>query len=236
MELKESDIVICTVKRIEGATVFLEIEGNGQGTMTMSEVAAGRIRNLREYVAPNKKIVCKVLSIGKDHIQLSLRRVTAKERDEALANFQKEKILLNLLKSIVKNPEESIKKIKEKYNLSSFIEEARDTPSILKEIFNSSEAEKLSSLLQERKEKEKEVKATIFLKTLSETGLSDIVFILSSAEKQGAEIKYLGSSNFSISTKDSDFKEANTKLQSIIKKMGEEAKSRKAVLEIKGNK
>ena len=63
MELKEDEIVMCTVKSIEGTTVFLEIESNGTGSMAMSEVAAGRIRNLREYVFPKKKVVCKILKI-----------------------------------------------------------------------------------------------------------------------------------------------------------------------------
>ena len=84
MELREDDVVMCTVKEIEGTTVFLEIEGNGTGTMVMSEVAAGRIRNLREYVFPKKKVVCKVFKIANGgHIELSLRRVTGKEREEA---------------------------------------------------------------------------------------------------------------------------------------------------------
>ena len=63
MDLKENDLVMCSVKSIEGTTVFVEIEGNGQGNIAMSEVAAGRIRNLREHISINKKIVCKVLKM-----------------------------------------------------------------------------------------------------------------------------------------------------------------------------
>ena len=55
MELREDQVVMCTVKSIEGTTVFLEIEGNGTGSMAMSEVAAGRIRNLRELLAKKEK-------------------------------------------------------------------------------------------------------------------------------------------------------------------------------------
>ena len=45
-ELKEDGIFLCTVKRIEGTTVFLDIEANGaavQGAMIFAEVSAGRI-------------------------------------------------------------------------------------------------------------------------------------------------------------------------------------------------
>ena len=91
MEIKEDDVVLCTVKKIQKTTVFVDVEGDGEGSIVMSEIAAGRIRNLREYVTPNKKIVCKVLRFINGHPQLSLRRVTAGERDTVLNRHKKEK-------------------------------------------------------------------------------------------------------------------------------------------------
>ena len=74
-ELEEGEIVLCTVDKIIGTTVFVKIEGNGEGTITTSEIAPGRIRNLRDYVSPGRKIVCKVLRVDVNKISLSLRRV-----------------------------------------------------------------------------------------------------------------------------------------------------------------
>ena len=62
-KLQEGDIVLCTVEKIAGTTIFLKIEDDGEGTMIVSEVSAGRIRNLRDYIVPNKKVVGKILSI-----------------------------------------------------------------------------------------------------------------------------------------------------------------------------
>ena len=93
--------MLCTVKRIGGTTVFLEIEENGPGTMIFSEVSPGRIRNIRKYIVPNKKIVCKVLRIKDGNPELSLRRVTTKEREEVLEKHKKEKILSNIFKARV---------------------------------------------------------------------------------------------------------------------------------------
>ena len=60
MEFEEGDVVLCTVEKIEGTVVFVNIDGtNKQGTIITSEVAPGRIRNIREYVVPKKKIVSK---------------------------------------------------------------------------------------------------------------------------------------------------------------------------------
>src|SRR3989344_5280243 len=90
--LEEGDVVLCTVERIMGTVVFVKIhpsESNKselEGSIITAEIAPGRIRNLREYVVPKKMIVCKIIRISPDrrHIDLSLRRVTGKEKKEFL--------------------------------------------------------------------------------------------------------------------------------------------------------
>jgi len=228
--IKEDEIVMCTVKKIEGTTIFLEIEGNGEGSMSMSEVAAGRIRNLREYVSPNKKIVCKVLRIIDRHPQLSLRRVTGKERESVLDKNKKEKTLISMLKVLSKDYQNILDKIKEKYEPGQFLEEARENPKIISNFFKDEEAKKFTSILSERKEKEKIAKKTIIVKSHSDSGINDIKSILETKE---ADIRYLGSSKFMISIKAKDFKEGNLKLSSLLQKMEENAKKKKIFFEIK---
>jgi len=230
MELTEKSVVLCTVKKIEKTNIFLDIEDNGEGTMVLSEVAAGRIRNLREYVSPNKKIVCKVLSIEPGNIQLSLRRVTTKERETVLEGYKKEKRLYSILKTIVKNPEEIIKKIKQEYDVLTFLEEVRDKPLILKKLFSKEEADRLEKIIEEKIEREKEVKKTFKLSSTSPVGIQEIKEILNI---QNVEIRYFGSSNFSISAKAEDFKKANKKLTSALEQMEKQAKEKKVFIEIK---
>ena len=98
--IKEDDILMCTVTKIEGTTVFIKTESGETGTIVFSEIAAGRIRNIRQHVTPNKKIVCKVLRVSKGNLELSLRRVTATEREQILDEYKKEKSLLGMLKAI----------------------------------------------------------------------------------------------------------------------------------------
>ncbi len=229
MELNEGALVLCTVKKIEKTTIFLEIEGNGEGSMVLSEVAAGRIRNLREYVFPNKKIVCKVLSINKNDIQLSLRRVTGKERDEVIDHFKKEKRYTALIKTIIKEPETIINKIKEKQDFVEFLENARESPSLLRDFFNEGEIDRLVKMLAEKAEKEKLVKKTFKLLSVSSSGILDIKEILNI---KGVDIRYLGFSRFSISAKAQDFKEANKKITSALEEIKQKAKGKHAVFEV----
>lgn len=229
MELKEDDIVMCTVKKIEGTTVFVSMEENGEGSIVLSEIAAGRIRNLREYVSPGKKIVCKILKITKDHIELSLRRVTSKEKEEIKDRYEKERNLLSMLKASVKKPEDLFKKIKEAYGAREFLDEARSNPSILEKVIPKSDLEAFSKILAEKKEKEKIVKKSFTLKSLSPSGIKEIRELLQSAK--GVDIAYLGSSNFLISAKAKDFKEANLQVQSAIEQIKSKAREKKLIFE-----
>src|SRR3989344_8819798 len=110
MSLEIGDFVICIVDRIVGTIVFVKIEGEErEGSLILSEVAPGRIRNLRDYVVPKKMIVCKILSISPNgNINLSLRRVSEKERKETLNEYKQEKSYLKILKSLLKEKAEKV--------------------------------------------------------------------------------------------------------------------------------
>lgn len=230
MVLEENEIVLCTVKRIEGTTVFLDIDGNGEGAMTFSEVSPGRIRNIREFVFPGKKIVCKVLR-AKPHTELSLRRVTGKERKDLLDKYKKEKVLESIIKPVLKDKTSQIlEKIKEEYDLSDFLDQAKENPELIKKFIPKENFEQLKKILSEKKEKEKETKKTIVIRSDAESGISDIKDILSN---KNADIRYLGSSTFSVQTKAKDYKMANNLLENIVKQMQEKAKAKKIYFEVK---
>jgi translation initiation factor 2 alpha subunit (eIF-2alpha) len=227
---KEDDLVMCTVKSLEGTTVFVHIEGDGEGSIALSEIAAGRIRNLREYVVPNKKIVCKVLKIVNNQAQLSLRRVTGTERQEIEERYRKEKSFMSILKTISKEPDKMADKIKISKPLWEFFDEAKENPKIIYEILKKDEAQQLEKILSEKKDKEKEVKKIIIIKSDSDSGVNDIKQILN---VKGIDIRYLGSSQFVLIAKGKEFKDADAKIQTALKEIEKQAKEKKAILEIK---
>ena len=230
MSYKEDEILLCTVERIEPTAVFVRLPDNSQGSIVMSEIAAGRIRNIREYVVVNKKIACKIMHIKDNHIQLSLRRVTAKERDEVQQKFKKEMTFKGMLKAIINNPEEKIKEIKEKYTLEEFLEKARKDKKIIIEFFSKPEGEKIEKAIAEKKEKEKETKKVITLSSDTSNGIHDIKETLNLPE---VKIQYLGSSKFSLMASSTDIKNANSIIQKAIEELHKRAKEKKLHLEIK---
>lgn len=229
--IQERDVVLCTVKKIEGTTVFLEIDKTGQqASMTFSEVAPGRIRNIREFVVINKKVVCKVLRVKDNHIELSLRRVTGGEREQIMKDFKRAAAFESMIKPVLKEKAASIlKKIEEKYDLIEFLDMLKEKPSAIKEFVQKSESDALEKVFAEKKEKKKEIRQKVLVKSSSPSGIDDIKHILS----HDADIRYLGSSTFQIIIEDTDFKKANNRMESLLKEMKDRAKSRKAEFETK---
>lgn len=217
MELEEGQIVLCTVDKIAGTTVFVRLEDGKEGTIVTSEISSGRIRNIRDYVVPNKKIACKILRISKEHIDLSLRRVTAKEKKETLEAHKREKSLIATLKTISENPEKIINKIKEKSTLSEFFREAKENPKLLEKLMSKEEANKLIKILKEKKEKEVSVKKRISLQSQAENGLIVIKKILPE------QASYIAAGRFLITVKAQNYKEANAKMNEILEKLEKEA-------------
>jgi len=229
--LEENQNILCTVRDIQGTTVFVDIENEGEGTIVTSEIAPGRIRNLRDYVVPGKKIVCKVLQVETNNARLSLRRVSEKERREVMEKFQLEKNALSILRTIVKNSEEVINKIKEKENsLYDFLQKCKDSPEKLEKYFEKTEVDKICKILQERKEKSVEVKKEFLLSSSNSQGISVIKKILNPFKEN---ITYLAAGRYLIKFQAQDYKKANHKVQEILFKIESEAKKEKASFEVK---
>jgi len=231
VELKEDDIVLCTVERISGTTVFVKIEDNGDGTIITSEIAPGRIRNIRDYVVPGKKIACKILSIDKaGNIHLSLRRITDKEKREVMDKYQKEKSSLSILKSVVKEKAEEIAEdIKKESTLYDFLQKCKVEPKKLEKYLEKEDAAKICKILQERKGKEVEVKKDFKLSSQKPNGLIVIKQILSKYKN----IAYLGAGKYCIKIKAENYKIANQQVQKILDEIEQNAEKQEAEFEVK---
>lgn len=233
MKLKENDVVLCTVEKIEGTTVFLRLEGGERGTMILSEVAAGRIRNLREYVFPEKRVVCKILKIVSDHVELSLRRVTSKEKEQIMEKYKKESALKNILKTAGEDPELFIKKVKESYDIGDFFDEAREDPSLLETFVGKEKAKILSKMISEKSEKQKEIIKHVSLRSFASDGLEKIKKIL---KLDGGEVHYLGSGVFSISISGTDFKNMNLRMNELLRDLERKSKDQDILFELRKEK
>ncbi|MFH1607585.1 MAG: hypothetical protein ABIA78_00445 [archaeon] len=222
--LEIGDIVLCTVDRIVGTIVFMKIDQtNIEGTIILSEIAPGRIRNIRDYVVPKKKIICKVLRISGDRIDLSLRRVTPKEQKEIRERYKQEKSNKSIIKTVLGDRTEEIANtILKEESLSDFLQEAKENPKELKKIVGEIDAQKILDILKSQKQKKYIVKKEILLTTTKPNGLALIKSIL--GKIKDAEVKYISAGKYSLKAESEDAKKADNKLKEIISEIEQKAK------------
>lgn len=232
-QLEEGDMVLCTVTQIVKTTVFVKIDENGEGTIITSEIAPGRIRNIRDYVAVGRKIVCKILKIEGNNINLSLRRVTGKERQEVLEKYERERNSMSILKTVLQDKApETAEKIKKTGLLQDFLNNCKTNPEELEKYMNKPEAARICEILQEKRDKKVEVKREFFIASKSSEGIKIIKSILSSCAGN-CSILYLGSGKFVIKIIAQDYKEANSQVNKALTEIEAQAKSKKLEFYVK---
>ncbi|MDD5650345.1 MAG: translation initiation factor IF-2 subunit alpha [Candidatus Nanoarchaeia archaeon] len=235
---QEGDIVLCTVKKILSHSVFVDLDeyNNIEGMLHISEVSPGRIRNLRDFVVPGKKIVCKIIKVQDEkHIDLSLRRVPMNIRIEKNNEYKQEqkaeKMLEHIGKELNLSLEDMYKKVGykaiEEYGLlTNFYQSLFEDNSILKKLnIDEKIAKLLLNLINEKiKVPEVEVSATLVLQSYKENGMSTIKTLLLPEIKNDVKITYLSAPRYKIDVKSKDYKSAENILKAASERIIENAK------------
>lgn len=236
MKYKEGDLVLCTVDKVENTVCFVHLPDETKGTIISSEIAPGRIKFMRAYVVPNKKIVCKVLRVTGDHIDLSLRRVNAKEKKQVLQEYKQELANKSALKQILKEDYPTIKEkiLKEYSEILEFIKNARENPKILNKYIPQEHIEKTKKII-EKKKKQVELKYLLSTKCFESDGINRIKNLFNINNNE-IKIIYLSAGKFSLKLKSNDFKEGKIKIQKILEELEKKAKELNIELEYKEEK
>jgi translation initiation factor 2 subunit 1 len=129
------DLIIATIESVMDYGAYAKLdEYNRRGFLHISEISSARIRNVRDFVRENQKMVLKVLRVDveKGHIDLSLRRVTKRERIEKIKSWKKDRkgdALLHAVAEKVGLPKHEVYQkagviLEEKYGLYEGFEKA----------------------------------------------------------------------------------------------------------------
>ncbi|MGV8171774.1 MAG: S1 RNA-binding domain-containing protein [Candidatus Woesearchaeota archaeon] len=216
---EESDLVMCTVNNIQHNSIFVNIhEYDRQGMITISEVAPGRIRNIRDYVVEGKVIVCKVLYVNKErgYIDLSLRRVNEGQRreknDAVKQELKAEKIIEMTAHSLKIDGKVLYDKIADAFLDSYFyIYQAFDDflngNISLNDYFDKNISEILEKTIREKiKPKEILIAGDVTINSWEENGVEDIRTVLGDVLKDNIKVNYLGGGRYRILIKGTDYK------------------------------
>ena len=111
------DLVIATIQEVTdfGAYVKLD-EYDKRGLLHISEVSSSWIRNIRDFIREGQKVVLKVLRVDveKGHIDVSLRRVTKREKIEKIMFWKRERKAETLLRGVAEKTGLSLDEVYEK--------------------------------------------------------------------------------------------------------------------------
>lgn len=235
---EESELVLCMVTNVQSHSVFVKIEDYGtSGMIHISEVAPGRIRNIRDYVKEGKMVVCKVLRINKErgHIDLSLRRVTEGQRRNKINDIKQqqkaEKIIEFVAKKLNQDPKEVFTQVSEKLleNYDSvfqgFMDVVETDVTLLKLGVETKLAAELESIIKARLKPERvEVRGNLLLVSEAPDGVERVKTAIKAAKKHKVEAKYIAGGNYLLIAEGPDYKAAEHDLRTASEAAIEEIK------------
>ncbi len=98
----EGELVVAVVREVKqnGAYVDIDEYDGIEGFIFIGEIASGWVKNIRAFVRPGQRLICKVLRTRKDNksLELSLKSVSEERKRDRLAEWKNEERAKQLLK------------------------------------------------------------------------------------------------------------------------------------------
>lgn len=246
-----NELVLCIVKKIYGNTTFVDIpEYDKEGVLTISEIAPGRIRNLRDHVMENKEIVCKVLRVDAKtgRIDVSLRRVSITVMKQKLEQIKKEEYADRIYEDIAKELKITKDELFEKTYEPIFEDYETVFEALYDIMIDNSKVDMFTNLNTEEKQlliqaindkikpEEVEIKKKLKLKSYDENGVilvkETIAAALLPLNYDKISITYHAAGEFGITIKHEDMKSADKIYLNFKSNIEVEAKKNNLILEL----
>src|SRR5438093_9819489 len=240
------DLVVATVTRVEdyGAYVKLDEYSGIEGLVHISENPTTLVRNICDHARSGQKLVLKVLGVSsqRNQIDLSLRRVTGREKSEKMLEWKKERKAEAILRSagdkLQRAPEqvEALKSLLlEKFgSLYEPLEEGLDQgpDELLKAGVAPDWAQALAEVSKSKIRLEKsKVRATVSATCYKPGGLDILKQSLAAAKKvrkpRGAEVRIytVGAPKYRVEVEAGSFETAEKALNSVVEELVSSIKS-----------
>ena len=217
------DLIIATIETVTDYGAYAKLdEYNKRGLLHISEISSSWIRNIRDFVREGQKVVLKVLRVDleKDHIDLSLRRVTKREKIEKIRQWKQDRKVEALLRGVAEKtglPNEEVYEkagslLEEKYGL--IILTQLGVPESLAKAFAEVAEERIRVKLVK-------VKGTIEVRCIKPNGVKVIKDSFLNAKKteksKDAEVRFyvIAAPKYSIEVSAENYKRAEEVLQFI---------------------
>jgi translation initiation factor 2 subunit 1 len=217
----EGDLIVATVHKVlnYGAFAKLEEYPGKEAFIHISEVSAGWVKNIRDYVRENQKIVGRVLRVNpkKGHVDVSLKRIREDQRTRKIQQWKieqkAEKLLEFAAKSIGKDLDKAYEEVGYKI-IEEFgdLYEAFETASeeggkSLEEIgIDEKWVDALTSVAKKNiSPPEVQITGYVDLKSFAPDGVDVIKKALGSIKYENVSIQCVGAPRYRLTVKSSDY-------------------------------
>jgi translation initiation factor 2 subunit 1 len=224
---EDSEIVVCTVTSVQHHSVFVRVDEYGlSGMIHISEIAPGRIRNIRDYVSESKVVVCKVLRVNEERgqVDLSLRRVTETQRRSKINEVKQEQKAEKIIEFVSGKLERDVKDVYkeltdnllEEYDslFACFMDVVERDISLGKFKIDKDLARELGDVIKQRlKPSSVEIRGDLTMQSYAPNGVERVKNALKEAVSPEITAKYVAAGRYSLTVHASDFKKAEELLR-----------------------
>ena len=225
------ELVLIKVSKIMQHGAYCElVEYHMDAYLPISEISTGWIKNIHEFIKEGQNTVAKVISVdpAKRAVDISLKKATSKEKSNKIAEYSLEKRYEKLFEQAVASSGLNSEKEKLKTEIASHVQTYNE---LINSIVETGEMPgvkdpKLRSALQEIvakniKPKRYVVSYTLELKSSDPKGgnINTIKEALGSVESSGVDILYLGAPRYKLTSEDSSYPKAESRIKESQKKL-----------------
>ncbi len=244
------ETVLCTTTRITPFAAWCTLDeyenedGSPiEGMIHISQVAGKWIKDIRDFVKPNKQYMAKVIKIDyeKGHLNLSIKRVSKFDKKEKMEDYRRDKRSNGMVmqvakivgkgdvqKEIVDKLEKIHKDDSKKFDVFTAFEEVNENPEIVKEAgIKKDWAEALMGVVESNfRIKERTLKVKLKLESKAPDGVKTIKKVLSELEKiDGIEVTYISAPEYRVEMKTKEPKVAEKTMRDGVEKAIKELES-----------
>jgi translation initiation factor 2 subunit 1 len=225
----EGELIVATVYKVLGYGAFANLEEyeGKEAFIHISEVSSGWVKNIRDHVRENQKIVARVLRVNprKGHVDASLKRIREDQRTKKIQQWKieqkAEKFLELAAKSLGKDLNTAYDEVGYKLmDIFGDIYGAFETASEEGEstLINEGIDEEWAKIIVEIAKKnitppEVHITGYVDIQTFDTNGVDIIKEALEAAEKEDIEVQCVGAPRYRITVKSTDYIQAEKDLK-----------------------
>jgi translation initiation factor 2 subunit 1 len=225
----EGELIVATVYKVLGYGAFANLEEyeGKEAFIHISEVSSGWVKNIRDHVRENQKIVARVLRVNprKGHVDASLKRIREDQRTKKIQQWKveqkAEKFLELAAKTINKDLDTAYNEVG--YRLmdnfgdiyGAFETASEEGESVLiDEGFDEEWAKTIVDIAKKNiTPPEVHITGYVDIQTFDPNGVDIIRTALEAAEKEDVEVQCVGAPRYRITVKSSDYIQAEKDLK-----------------------